>query len=53
MRIPSPFNYPEIAEFSVPKMASDPREFDAHSDEVFADVKLEIDPAELQVIPTA
>ncbi|MEM9620316.1 MAG: ATP-dependent DNA helicase DinG [Pseudomonadota bacterium] len=34
VRIPSPFNYPEIATFSVPAMQSDPRDFDAHSAEV-------------------
>jgi len=34
LRIPSPFNYAEIAQFEVPKMDSDPREFDAHCDEV-------------------
>lgn len=34
LRIPSPFNYPEIARFEVPKMNTDPREFDAHCDEV-------------------
>ena len=32
--IASPFNYPEIATFHVPSMQSDPRDFDAHSDEV-------------------
>ena len=32
--IVSPFNYPEIATFHVPSMRSDPRDFDAHSDEV-------------------
>jgi ATP-dependent DNA helicase DinG len=36
LRIPSPFNYPEIARFEVPKMTSDPREFEAHSEEVAA-----------------
>lgn len=34
VRIQSPFNYPEIASFHVPKMDSDPRDFDAHSEEV-------------------
>jgi len=34
LRIPSPFNYAEIAQFEVPKMDSDPREFDAHCGEV-------------------
>ncbi len=33
-RIPSPFNFPAIASFHVPKMASEPRDFEAHSDEV-------------------
>ncbi len=32
--IVSPFNYPEIATFHVPSMRSDPRDFDAHSEEV-------------------
>ena len=32
--IVSPFNYPEIATFHVPSMQSDPRDFDAHSEEV-------------------
>jgi len=36
VRIPSPFNYPEIATFCVPEMTSDPRDFDAHSAEVVA-----------------
>jgi ATP-dependent DNA helicase DinG len=35
-RIPSPFNYPEIAQFVVPPMASEPRDFDAHTAEVVA-----------------
>jgi ATP-dependent DNA helicase DinG len=34
--IVSPFNYPEIATFHVPSMQSDPRDFDAHSEEVTA-----------------
>lgn len=34
VRIPSPFNYPEIARFVVPPMASEPRDFDAHTAEV-------------------
>lgn len=34
VRIPSPFNYPEIASFNVPSMKSDPRDFDAHTAEV-------------------
>jgi ATP-dependent DNA helicase DinG len=33
-RIPSPFNYPEIARFVVPPMVSEPRDFDAHTAEV-------------------
>ncbi|XOV82990.1 MAG: ATP-dependent DNA helicase DinG [bacterium] len=33
-RIVSPFNYPEIARFVVPPMRSEPRDFDAHTDEV-------------------
>jgi ATP-dependent DNA helicase DinG len=33
-RIPSPFNYSEIASFNVPAMTSDPRDFDAHTAEV-------------------
>ncbi len=34
IRIPSPFDYPRIAELRVPNMQSDPRDFDAHSEEV-------------------
>ena len=34
VKIPSPFNFPQIATFRVPSMQSDPREFDAHSAEV-------------------
>lgn len=34
VQIQSPFNYPEIASFHVPSMDSDPRDFDAHSEEV-------------------
>ncbi len=34
VKIPSPFDYPRIASFRVPKMDSDPRDFDAHSEEV-------------------
>jgi ATP-dependent DNA helicase DinG len=34
VRIASPFDYPRIAQFRVPQMASDPRDFDAHSEEV-------------------
>jgi len=34
VRIPSPFDYPNIATFHVPAMTSDPRDFDAHSVEV-------------------
>ena len=33
-QIQSPFNYPQIASFHVPNMTSDPRDFDAHSEEV-------------------
>lgn len=33
-RIPSPFNFPAIASFHVPKMQSEPKDFEAHSDEV-------------------
>ena len=33
-RIPSPFDYPNIASFTVPPMRSDPRDFDAHTQEV-------------------
>ena len=36
LRIPSPFDYPRIARFRVPDMASDPRDFDAHSGEIAA-----------------
>ena len=32
--IQSPFNYPEVATFHVPAMQSDPRDFDAHTEEV-------------------
>lgn len=34
VRIPSPFDYPNIATFHVPPMTSDPRDFEAHSAEV-------------------
>lgn len=34
VRIPSPFDYPNIATFHVPAMTSDPRDFEAHSAEV-------------------
>ncbi len=34
VRIPSPFDFPRIATFTVPPMASDPRDFDAHTEEV-------------------
>ncbi|MEM7098079.1 MAG: ATP-dependent DNA helicase DinG [Pseudomonadota bacterium] len=34
VKIPSPFNFPEIATFRVPKMNSDPRAFEEHSAEV-------------------
>lgn len=33
-RIPSPFDFPHIAKFVVPAMDSDPRDFDAHTEEV-------------------
>jgi len=33
-RIASPFDFPNIATFTVPEMDSDPRDFDAHTDEV-------------------
>lgn len=36
MVIQSPFNYPEVATFHVPAMRSDPRDFDAHTQEVIA-----------------
>lgn len=36
MVIQSPFNYPEVATFHVPPMRSDPRDFDAHTEEVIA-----------------
>jgi ATP-dependent DNA helicase DinG len=36
MVIQSPFNYPEVATFHVPPMRSDPRDFDAHTEEVTA-----------------
>ncbi len=32
--LPSPFDYPSIATFAVPAMRSDPRDFQAHSQEV-------------------
>jgi len=34
LRIPSPFDYPAIATFAVPRMRSDPRDSAAHSEEV-------------------
>ena len=34
LQIQSPFDYPNIATFSVPRMQADPRDFQAHSDEV-------------------
>lgn len=34
MKIPSPFNYSEIATICVPKMQSDPRDFEAHTEEI-------------------
>jgi ATP-dependent DNA helicase DinG len=33
-RIPSPFDYPNIATFNVPAMTADPRDSSAHTDEV-------------------
>lgn len=33
-RIASPFDFPNIATFTVPPMASEPRDFEAHTDEV-------------------
>ena len=36
MVIQSPFNYPEVATFHVPPMRADPRDFDAHTEEVTA-----------------
>ncbi len=36
LTIASPFDFPNIATFTVPAMASDPRDFQAHSDEVAA-----------------
>jgi ATP-dependent DNA helicase DinG len=33
-RIPSPFDYPQIATFNVPAMSADPRDSAAHTDEV-------------------
>lgn len=33
-RIPSPFDYPQIATFNVPTMSADPRDGAAHTDEV-------------------
>ena len=33
-RIPSPFDYPQIATFNVPVMSADPRDSAAHTDEV-------------------
>ena len=35
-RIPSPFDFPNIATFSVPPMRSDPRDADVHTDEIAA-----------------
>lgn len=34
LKIASPFNYAEIATFCVPDMRSDPRDFEAHTDEI-------------------
>lgn len=36
VRIPSPFDFPNIATFSVPAMRSDPRDADAHTEELAA-----------------
>lgn len=36
LAIPSPFDFPNIATFRVPAMTSDPRDFQAHSEEVAA-----------------
>lgn len=36
LTIASPFDFPNIATFTVPAMASDPRDFQGHSDEVAA-----------------
>ena len=34
VKIPSPFDFPNIATFTVPPMVSDPRDFDAHTEEI-------------------
>ncbi|MDP6374844.1 MAG: ATP-dependent DNA helicase DinG [Pseudomonadales bacterium] len=34
IRIPSPFDFPRVASLTVPDMRSDPRDFDAHTEEV-------------------
>ena len=34
VKIPSPFDFPNIATFHVPPMVSDPRDFDAHTEEI-------------------
>ncbi len=36
LRIPSPFDFPNIARFVVPPLTAEPREFEAHTDEVAA-----------------
>ncbi len=36
LRIPSPFDFPNIARFVVPPLISEPRDFEAHTDEVAA-----------------
>lgn len=36
LRIPSPFDFPNIARFVVPPLNSEPRDFEAHTDEVAA-----------------
>ncbi|MGD8415834.1 MAG: ATP-dependent DNA helicase DinG [Pseudomonadales bacterium] len=36
VRIPSPFDFPNIARFVVPPLAADPSDFEAHTDEVAA-----------------
>lgn len=48
-RIPSPFDFPNIATFAVPAMRSDPRDGDAHTEEVAALLPelLELEPSAL------
>ena len=36
LRIPSPFDFPNVATFTVPRMATDPGSFDAHTTELTA-----------------